>query len=132
MRRTIYTALLAVCLTSPFGAGATAQGYTGNYKGTYTASQLPGQTLNIGIFFRQLNQNVMMASYVTSSGVAGICNGLVKGNVATMTCSNTTPSCKGTYRDRYVFSGNGVTWVYTGRDCLGVETGKGTASKQPF
>jgi hypothetical protein len=88
--------------------------------------------LNIGIYFKQLSANVMIASYATSSGVAGSCNGTVSSNVAIMTCRNSTASCPGTYRDRYVFSGNVVTWTYSGRDCLGNETGKGTATKQAF
>ena len=132
MRRLLCLALLAAGLVGLFASGASAQGYSGNYAGTYTASRLPGQTLKIGILFKQLNQHVMIASYTTSSGVAGTCNGIVNGNVATMTCRNSTPSCPGVYRDRYTFSGDMVTWIYTGRDCLGTETGKGTATKMPF
>lgn len=49
-----------------------------------------------------------------------------------MTCGNATPTCLGTYRDRYTFSGVTVTWVYTGNNCLGTETDKGTATKLPF
>ena len=132
MRHYLYAAVIGACLISLFGSGAFAQGYTGNYNGTYTASQLPGQTLRIGIYFKQLNQNTMTAQYATSSGVFGTCNGFVNGNVATMTCTNATPTCPGTYRDRYTFSGNNVTWTYAGRDCLGNETGNGSATKLPF
>jgi hypothetical protein len=129
MRRTLYATLLAAGLTSLSIMSALAQGYSGNYAGTYTASQLPGQQLQIGLFFRQLSQNRMMAGYLTSSGVGGICQGLVRGNVAALTCTNTTPTCRGVYRGRYTFTGNTVTWVYAGRDCLGNERGRGVAHK---
>jgi hypothetical protein len=132
MRALLFAALFAVGAASLFGTPAQAQGYSGNYAGTYTASRLPGQELKIGINFRQLNQNVIVAMYATSSGVSGVCNGTINGNVATMTCTNSTSSCPGVYRDRYTFSGTTVTWIYAGRDCLGSERGKGSATKLAF
>ena len=93
MRHYLYAAVVSFCLTSLFGSAAFAQGYIGNYNGTYTASQLPGQTLWIGIYFKQLNAHMMIAQYAMSSGIAGACSGIVNGNIATMTCRNTTPAC---------------------------------------
>lgn len=132
MRKLLYSVLLAVGLASLSGGGVFAQGYSGNYVGTYTASKLPGQNLQIGLYFKQLQPTFMIGAYATGSGVAGNCSGIVRGNVATLTCSNSTPSCKGVYRGRYTFSSTGVTWTYAGRDCLGDETGKGMAEKLPF
>jgi hypothetical protein len=109
MRKLMLAALLAVGLAPLCGGGAFAQGYSGPYTGTYTASNLPGQVLNIGLYFKQLTQNTMIAQYGTGSGVAGTCGGTVHGNVAVLTCRNATPSCPGTYRGRYVFSGETVT-----------------------
>ena len=129
MRRLLGSTLFAACLAPLLACGALAQGYSGDYAGTYTASQLPGQTLKIGLYFHQLNMHQMIANYATSSGVSGACSGTVKGNVATMTCTNATKSCPGTYRDHYTFSGTTVTWTYAGKDCLGRETGKGVAHK---
>jgi hypothetical protein len=132
MRGFLRPTLLAAGLAILSSSGAFAQGFSGNYTGTYTASQLPGQTLKIGILFKQLTQHTMIASYATSSGVAGGCNGTVSGNIATMICRNSTPNCPGTYRDRYTFTDTTVTWVYSGKDCLGNETGTGTATKLAF
>jgi hypothetical protein len=129
MRIPLRAALIAGCFVPLFAGGAFAQGFSGNYVGTYTASKLPGQTLHIGLYFHQTQPSLMLAAYATSSGVAGQCTGPVQGNKAYLTCINTTPSCKGTYRGTYVFSGDNVTWTYSGTDCLGNETGKGMASK---
>jgi hypothetical protein len=130
MHRIVMSALFALCLASSFGGSAQAQGFSGNYVGTYTASKLPGQTLNIGLYFFQPNQHTMIANYATGSGVAGACIGTVNGNVAILTCTNSTTTCPGTYRGRYIFTGINVTWTYVGRDCLGAEQGSGNATKK--
>ena len=131
MRALFSSVLFAICaalLVSP----AQAQGYTGSYVGTYTASKLPGQQITIWLYFRQSHPTTMTGSYNTGSGVSGICQGPVSGNVANLICRNVTPSCPGTYRGRYTFSSTGVTWTYSGRDCLGNETGAGAANRLPF
>ena len=67
MRKLFYTTLLTICLAPLFDGSVFAQ----SYSGTYTVSRLPGQILDSGIFFKQLNQHTMLAQYATSSGVAG-------------------------------------------------------------
>ncbi len=62
-------------------------------------------------------------------GGGGLCDGFLAGNVAQIFCRNTTPSCYGNYEGPYTFSPAGVTWTYTGYDCLGYERGAGKAVK---
>ena len=40
----------------------------------------------------------MTGNYATTTGVSGVCNGFLVGNVAQMFCYNTTPSCYGDYQ----------------------------------
>lgn len=126
--RTMLRATLAAVAVLPLVAGsALAQDYSGVYVGTYTASQAPGEH-KISLTFKQSGTSIQGA-YITSTGVAGICFGVLSSNVAQMYCQNTTPSCPGTYKGPYTFSTSNVTWTYTGQDCLGDEQGKGAAQK---
>ena len=126
--RTVYGVMVAAAaLQSGWTASASAQNYSGAYVGSYTASAAPGPH-RVKLNFTQTG-SAMTGNYVTSTGVGGLCNGFLVGNVAQMFCYNTTPSCYGDYQGPYTFSPAGVTWTYTGLDCLGVEQGAGKAVK---
>jgi hypothetical protein len=126
--KTMYRVLLAAAAMQFAAAGAAlAQNYSGAYVGTYTASAAPG-VHQISLGFSQNGQS-MSGGYKASTGVAGVCNGWLNGNVAQMSCYNTTPSCPGNYFGPYTFSAGGVTWTYSGLDCRGPEQGAGKAVK---
>lgn len=126
--KTAYRLLLAAAAMQFAAAGAaSAQNYSGTYVGTYTATGAPGRH-QVTLGFTQSGQS-MSGTYKTSTGVAGVCNGWLSGNVAQMSCYNTTPSCPGNYGGPYTFSASAVTWTYNGFDCLGPEQGTGNARK---
>ncbi len=126
--RTAYRVMLAAAaMQLCTAASALAQNYSGVYSGTYTASQAPGQH-SVTLTFSQTG-TTMDGKYATSTGVAGTCSGTLSGNTAYLYCHNTTSSCPGDYQGPYTFSASGVTWTYTGYDCLGYEEGKGVAYK---
>ena len=126
--RTVYGVMVAAAaLQMGLTASAWAQNYSGAYVGSYTASRAPGPH-RVKLNFTQTG-SAMTGNYATTTGVGGLCNGFLVGNVAQMFCYNTTPSCYGDYQGPYTFSPVGVTWTYTGIDCLGVEQGAGKAVK---
>jgi len=126
--KTVYRVMLAAAaMQLAVAGGALAQNYSGAYVGTYTASAAPGPH-KVHLNFTQSGA-VMTGNYATSTGVGGVCDGWLTGNVAQMFCYNTTPSCYGNYQGPYTFSPAGVTWTYTGFDCLGAEQGAGKAEK---
>jgi len=126
--KTVYRIIFAAAAMQ-FAAvgGALAQNYGGAYAGSYTATGAPG-VHRVALSFIQ-NGAVMTGTYTTSTGVAGMCDGWLNGNVAQMFCFNTTPSCPGNYNGPYTFSPTGVAWTYTGFDCRGAEQGAGKAVK---
>lgn len=102
---------------------------SGPYIGTYTASELPGETLHILAIFRQ-TENVVEGAYYTSSGVYGKGHGILTGNEAKMSWHNIPRSdCPGVYEGIYTFEGDTVTWTYVGVDCAGKEKGAGEATR---
>lgn len=126
--KAVYRIMLAAAAMQLAVAGsAFAQNYSGAYVGTYTATGAPGIN-HVHLNFTQTG-SVMSGTYATSSGVGGNCNGFLLGNVAQMSCYNTTPSCFGSYFGPYTFSPVGVTWTYGGVDCRGPEQGAGKAVK---
>lgn len=102
---------------------------SGYWQGTYTASQIPHQSFPITLVFHQSGR-IVTGGFVTSTGVYGSGTGSVSGSSVTITWRNSTPQCPGRYQGTYRISGNTMTWSYTGRDCLGVERGSGSASRQ--
>lgn len=126
--KTAYRVLLVTAaMQLPAAGAALAQNYSGTYVGTYTASGAPGQH-QVTLGFTQSGQS-MSGTYKTSTGVAGNCSGWLTGNVAQMSCYNTTPTCPGDYFGPYTFSPSAVSWTYTGIDCRGPEQGTGRAKK---
>ena len=111
----------------PVGAGLVA----GYYRGINTASQLPGAKVPVSLVINQKGPAVT-GGYVAASGVYGTGAGSFSGAQGTMTWTNSTPSCPGTYTNSYTLVGTTLSWTYTGQDCLGPETGSGTAVRVPI
>jgi len=111
----------------PVGAGAVA----GYYQGVNTASQLPGARVPVALVLNQ-SGTAVTGGYVAASGVYGDGVGSFTGNQGTVTWTNTTPSCPGSYTNTYKLNGATLSWTYTGQDCLGPETGSGTAVRVPI
>jgi hypothetical protein len=110
------------------GAGASAA--VGYWQGTNTASQLPGRVFPTTMVLNP-GRNVT-GGFVTGSGVYGSGTGTFNGNTGTMTWTNATPQCPGTYTNTYQVSGDTISWTYSGQDCLGPETGTGQATRVRF
>jgi hypothetical protein len=102
MRRVYGVMAAAAALQLGLTASAWAQNYSGTYVGSYTASAAPGQH-RITLSFTQTG-SAMSGKYATSTGVGGLCDGFLAGNVAQIFCRNTTPSCYGNYEGPYTFS----------------------------
>lgn len=120
-------AIAADAVTLPVGAGVVA----GYWQGTNTASQLPGRKIPVAFVLNQSGSSVT-GGYVAASGVYGDGSGSFSGTQGTMTWTNSTPSCPGTYTNSYALVGNVLSWTYKGDDCLGPETGSGQAVRIPI
>jgi hypothetical protein len=101
---------------------------SGYWTGTYNASQVPNQNFAVSLVFHQSGSSVT-GGFVTASGVYGRGSGRVTGSTAIVSWINTTPQCPGRYQATYQISGNTLTWTYRGRDCLGTESGSGSATR---
>jgi hypothetical protein len=111
---------------SLFGSGRAA----GYWQGSNTASQVPGRRFPTSFVLNQ-SGNAVTGGFVTASGVYGTGTGTVSGSTATIVWTNTSPQCPGTYRNSYRITGSTMTWTYSGRDCLGDESGSGQATRVP-
>lgn len=102
-------------------------GISGLYVGTYTATS--SGTSPIAIVFTQ-SGDLVNGNFLTPSGMNGVGGGRIASNVADMNWVVTTAWCPGDYLGKYTFSGDTVTWTYSGNDCTGHEAGQGQATKQ--
>jgi hypothetical protein len=102
----------------------------GTYDGTNTVSQVPGQH-QIALTFQQTGSDVT-ATFRTSLGGRGRGSGTISGNViGTMSLQSEIANCPGSYTASFTFSGDTVSWIYTGQDCGGPTQGHGQARKKP-
>lgn len=133
---------IAICAAIMLGGSATAQpagpktltgtgGGAGYWQGYNTASQVPGQRIPTAFVLNQSGSQVT-GGYVTATGVYGTAQGSFSGNTGTLTWTNTTPQCPGNYTNNYTLSGDIIYWTYTGKDCLGNESGSGWAQRVPI
>jgi tetratricopeptide (TPR) repeat protein len=100
----------------------------GDYFGTNTVNEWPGEA-QIALTF-QLSGNDVAATYQTSSGARGRGTGTIAGNVIkTMSLQSEGVGCPGSFTAEFVFSGDSVSWTYTGQDCSGPQHGHGSAKK---
>ncbi|MBP2297218.1 hypothetical protein [Azospirillum rugosum] len=128
--RTMMRVVPALCLVLGFNVGSAhaEANLTGYWSGTNTASQVPGKTANVTFFLRQQRDGTVIGGYVASTGVYGTGTGKFSGNTGTMSWINTSPYCVGEYSNTYTIAADGsLSWTYNGKDCLGDETGSGTA-----
>ena len=130
-KKTMLGAVLALILAI-VAPPAFAQDVSGVYVGTYTATQVPGE-IQIVLVFRQ-SGTTLDGQYHTASGVDGVGHGILSNGTANMDWTNTTQSCPGTSpgttQGPYTFANQAVTWTYSGKDCVGDESGAGKATLQ--
>ena len=113
-----------------FVAAATAQAQSaaGVWQGVYYTSQSPGAhkvTLSIS-----QSGPLIYGFFWAAPGVYGTGTGQITGiNTIEIFWTNTPPNCTGNYQNQYTISGNRLTWTFTGLDCLGRETGYGSARR---
>lgn len=132
LTRLQHIAAAAVIVGLTLGVGATAKAQmlnvTGVWQGVNYTSQVPGPH-KVVLSLSQTGQQVI-GYYWVSTGVYGTGQGLITSpNSMTMTWTNTSPDCPGTYNNLYIVTGNKMTWSFTGNDCLGIETGYGNATR---
>jgi hypothetical protein len=121
--------IVTLAVFGPDGWLQTSDQLQGTYVGTYTASQVPGEH-QISVTFKQTGSTVV-ATFVTSLGGRGTGSGEIRGNaIGKMVSQSTLPNCPGTYTSSFLFSGDTVSWTYTGEDCLGSGGGHGLAKKK--
>lgn len=112
------------------GTQAHAQGLnvSGVWQGVNYTSQVPGPH-KVVLTLNQAGTAVVGAFWV-DTGVSGTGQGQITGpNSMTMSWTNTTPQCPGSYQNSYQVTGSSMTWTFTGQDCLGQEQGKGNAKR---
>ena len=102
----------------------------GTYIGTYTATHAPGE--NRIVFDIKHVGSSLTSSYETATGIHGVSNGNISGNVGTTTSQNTSLNCPGSFQNSYIFhpQTHTLTWTFSGDDCLGHEEGQGQATRQ--
>lgn len=122
--------LLFITLLS-FGLSAYAGekvSVSGKWVGVNYTSQVEGPA-KVVVNLSQ-NGNKITGDYWASTGVAGKGAGKMTSDTTFhMDWVNTTSSCPGTYSNDYTIKGDQITWVFTGKDCLGKEEGHGYARR---
>ena len=108
----------------------TAQQIEGTYDGTFTLSQATGEH-QISLTFQQSGPEVTV-TYRSVLGGRGSGKGTIAGSVITAMPLRSEPSCPGLYTASFTFSGDTVSWTYSGQDCFGPAQGRGIAKKLKF
>ncbi len=125
IRKMMLVFILSLGFILPAYSGA-IRSVSGNWVGVNYASKVKGPS-KVNINFTQTG-NTITGDYWAETGVAGKGQGKMTGNTTFhMDWINTTTSCPGTYSNEYTINGNQITWVFTGKDCLGEEKGHGYA-----
>lgn len=101
---------------------------SGEWKGTYTVTQVSGPVKFTAVFY-QAEDGTVTGTYATGTGVYGTGTGKVVDGKVVMDWTNTTPSCPGYYRNVYTLDGDSMTFTVNGYDCLGPEKGTGSAKR---
>jgi len=102
---------------------------SGKWVGLNYASQVEGPS-KVKLNLSQVGQNIT-GIYLASTGVAGKGKGSMTGNnTFHIDWVNTTKSCPGQYSNDYTINGDKIKWIFTGKDCLGKETGHGHAKRE--
>lgn len=117
-----------------FGLTATSYADNGpNVAGTWIGMNYTSKVKNpskVIVNFSQENTKIS-GNYWAATGVAGLGKGLVTGtNTFRVEWVNITTNCPGTYSNEYIVEANKLTWTFKGKDCLGEETGHGSAARK--
>ena len=143
----LITAMVQVSLISPPSAQTTsaeknarealgsslsekAEQIEGTYEGTFTISQATGEH-QISLTFQQSGPEVTV-TYRSVLGGRGSGKSTIAGSVITAMPLRSEPSCPGLYTASFKFSGDTVSWTYSGQDCFGPAQGRGIAKKLKF
>ncbi|MGZ3881432.1 MAG: hypothetical protein ACXVBF_08860 [Flavisolibacter sp.] len=113
-----------------FSGSVFAEGnVTGSWSGAYYASQVKGPA-QVSFTLTQTG-TVVKGEYKSSTGVAGVGEGTINGQIMHIDWTNTT-SCSGKYSNDYQITPdyNHMTWTFTGVDCAGKEEGNGSADRK--
>jgi CHAT domain-containing protein len=120
--------------TAPEAPGSflseTVEQIDGTYEGTFTLSQVQGEH-QISLTFQQSGPEVTV-TYRSALGGRGSGKSTVAGNVIAAVPLQSEPFCPGLYTASFKFSGDTVSWTYSGQDCHGPAQGSGIAKKLKF
>jgi hypothetical protein len=119
---------------------------SGEWSGSYTSDKLP-RAERVVLMFQQLTREEFEASryaregetappgetvvgtYKSENGAIGTMAGSIINNLVTLTATQMTPTCPGSFEMKGTLTGDLFTWGFKGKDCLGDETGKGEATR---
>jgi CHAT domain-containing protein/Flp pilus assembly protein TadD len=101
----------------------------GTYEGTFTISQATGE-YQMSLTFQQFGPEVIV-TYRSALGGRGSGKTTIAGNVLTVPLRS-VGGCWGSYTASFKFSGDTVSWTYSGQDCQGPAQGRGIAKKLDF
>jgi tetratricopeptide (TPR) repeat protein len=108
----------------------TTQQIEGTYEGTFTRSRLTGE-YQISLTFQRLGTEVTVA-YRSVLGGSGTGKGNIAGSVIAAVPLRSEPSCPGLFTASFTFSGDTVSFSYSGEDCSGPAQGRGIVRKLNF
>ena len=108
----------------------TVEQIEGTYEGTFTLSQVTGDH-QISLTFQQSGPEVAV-TYRSALGGRGSGKGTIAGNIIAAMPLRSETNCPGLYTASFKFSGDTVSWTYSGQDCNGPAQGRGIANKQKF
>jgi hypothetical protein len=67
--------------------------------------------------------------YKSKDGAIGTMSGSIDGEVVTLTATQTTPTCLGSFNAQGALKGDTYIWNFEGRDCRGEHIGEGQAQR---
>lgn len=119
---------------------------SGEWQGSYTTNKIPKPT-SVVLIFQQLTQqefeesrysdvgpaptkgDTVVGVYKSKNGAIGTMSGEINGATVTLTATQETPGCSGSFEMQGELAGNSFAWRFKGSDCLGEEIGEGKASR---
>jgi hypothetical protein len=118
---------------------------SGVWHGSYKSDRLPGP-VNVVIMFQQLTTQefeespywkgseavsgeTVVGAYKAEDGAIGTISGSIEGENVTLTATQTTPTCPGSFELQGILTGDHFEWNFQGEDCLGRHSGNGSADR---
>lgn len=111
---------------SPNAPAAAVQQFAGTWSGTYSSNVV--KPTAVALIFQQRG-NTVTGTYLSANGAQGVMYGTSSPTGLQASARQTTPTCIGQF-DMLAQAGASMTWTFKGTDCLGIENGKGTATKK--